>query len=619
MTDFDAEKMIMQSLYQGNNETISQLNELFPNKLKGLNKELIESIKNLQKIPSLISNDLFLHSKILTDQMGSNNWVISGNFTQSGFPLQSNDPHLQIDRLPTPFYEFMFKQMNFNTNQQINFAFGISVPGIPSMTMGRTKYLSFGFTYGKIDQFDFFIEKIENGKVLRSENPKEYLNIYKRTESIKKKDNSIINYNIYYTEDGNTLELDDFEENFNSVDEILDGFYISSKWVWDFISNDNIPEFGCSLDYSNVNDLSNSLQKSAVSCNYLLADIHGDIIYQQSGSIPNRDFNKYSTILPIPAWWKFASWNSILPHNNENLIYLKNPKEGFIATANDDVYRLKNNHVNDIHGISIHMGPYRADRAGEFIQNKIKQGEKLTINHMKEMQLDLYSKRAERILPIILSCLNNDSNSTSLKSFINLLNNWNYTYLSDSKEAFIFESLNLEIQSKMASKLFKNDFAGQYLMVNSSMKRVIFHYFDNIFVNNENNHLWFGESGSRCDLVKNTAFTLFDSLDLNDDKNYGNQLMPIHFKNIFWNKITSLFNAGPFVQNGNHAVLLVGDYRTNGEEEWNSGAAWRYCTDLNSFESFTSFPGGYSGNIWSFFYKSELDNFLNNKYKVVSP
>ncbi|MBW2355430.1 MAG: penicillin acylase family protein, partial [Deltaproteobacteria bacterium] len=39
--------------------------------------------------------------------MASNNWVVSGKKTKSGKPILSNDPHLEVNRLPNVWYEMV--------------------------------------------------------------------------------------------------------------------------------------------------------------------------------------------------------------------------------------------------------------------------------------------------------------------------------------------------------------------------------------------------------------------------------------------------------------------------------------------------------------------------------
>ena len=63
----------------------------------------------MPKIPKYVYDDFFNLTKIESIEnsyyaaKGSNNWVVSGNFTKSGKPLLANDPHLDI-YIPSIWY-----------------------------------------------------------------------------------------------------------------------------------------------------------------------------------------------------------------------------------------------------------------------------------------------------------------------------------------------------------------------------------------------------------------------------------------------------------------------------------------------------------------------------------
>src|SRR3990167_2239873 len=51
---------------------------------------------------------------------------------------------------------------------------GVGIPGFPNMLMGRTNYLSYGLTYGTMDQHDYFVEEVIDGHVKRPNNKCKY-------------------------------------------------------------------------------------------------------------------------------------------------------------------------------------------------------------------------------------------------------------------------------------------------------------------------------------------------------------------------------------------------------------------------------------------------------------
>ena len=94
--------------------------------------------------------------------MASNNWVISGKHTKSGKPLLANDPHL-IAGLPCfwAIQHLEFFQDDGQGGKEKQMMVGASMPGVPTVMMGRTKDISWGITAASSDVADIYEEKID--------------------------------------------------------------------------------------------------------------------------------------------------------------------------------------------------------------------------------------------------------------------------------------------------------------------------------------------------------------------------------------------------------------------------------------------------------------------------
>ena len=82
--------------------------------------------------------------------MASNNWVIHGNHTQSGWPLIANDPHLSTGM---PSY-WTINELNWGDN----YMFGGTIPGIPLVHTGRTRSIAWAATATLVDNSDLWEE-----------------------------------------------------------------------------------------------------------------------------------------------------------------------------------------------------------------------------------------------------------------------------------------------------------------------------------------------------------------------------------------------------------------------------------------------------------------------------
>jgi len=94
--------------------------------------------------PEILGSDLFV---------GSNNWVISGQYTESGLPLLANDPHLGI-QMPAIWYEVGLHAPGFNV-------VGFSFAGVPGVIIGHNENIAWGVTNTGADVQDLYIERIE--------------------------------------------------------------------------------------------------------------------------------------------------------------------------------------------------------------------------------------------------------------------------------------------------------------------------------------------------------------------------------------------------------------------------------------------------------------------------
>ena len=84
---------------------------------------------------------------------GSNSWVVSGKLTDTGYPILANDPHLE-NLMPSQWYLV-------NLVMKDNFLKGGSMPGSPTIPVGRSKKFSWGSTILYFDNVDLYEEKLK--------------------------------------------------------------------------------------------------------------------------------------------------------------------------------------------------------------------------------------------------------------------------------------------------------------------------------------------------------------------------------------------------------------------------------------------------------------------------
>ena len=156
-TQQDAEKFIIQSIRE--EIDLEKLKSLFSPHLDGISDSIVSDLKDLSYFEGLIPDEIKFNSH-LPKMMASNNWIVSPKKSKTESVIQANDPHLEINRLPGIWYE----QVLHIGERSLQ---GVSMPGLPSIIMGISDKVSFGFTYGFMDMIDYFIEDVSNENFLR--------------------------------------------------------------------------------------------------------------------------------------------------------------------------------------------------------------------------------------------------------------------------------------------------------------------------------------------------------------------------------------------------------------------------------------------------------------------
>ena len=80
--------------------------------------------------------------------IGSNNWAVHGSKTASGKPILCNDPHLGLS-LPAIWFELQIHTPEINV-------YGVSLPGLPGVTIGFNEHIAWGFTNVGHDVLDWY-------------------------------------------------------------------------------------------------------------------------------------------------------------------------------------------------------------------------------------------------------------------------------------------------------------------------------------------------------------------------------------------------------------------------------------------------------------------------------
>lgn len=559
----EMERLFVQMVQNGVSKNL--LNELFPDILGDYDENLLKQVKLNEKIVP----DAVKWNVSGVRAMASNNWVISGEKTSSGSPILANDPHLEINRLPSVWYEIAVQVGEKH-------AHSATMPGILTLLLGRNNNLSWGTTYSFMDATDSWIEQCRDGNYLKDN---EWHAFRERKEVIKRKKGKAVEV-LYYENEHGVLDGNPYEE----------GYYLCTKWSGERSGANSVKAGFQMWNAKNVMEGMNIIGNLEAAFSWGLADTDGNIGLQLSGLMPKRRKN-VNGFVPLPGWLSENDWQGY--HKPADLPRTYNPKEGYIITANNNL-----NHLGKVAPINMPMGEYRANR----IKQLIEANEKNTVEDMKKIHYDTYSLQAELFMKIIRPMLPDSSNGKLLKE-------WNLCYDLDSKGAFLFERIYRHLYHAVFGAALGLSLV-DFLQNQSGLFIDFYAHFDKILLSDST--AWF--LGKKRDEIYQKAI---DSALETEPKEWGT-VNNITLTNILLgNKLPKFFgfDIGPFPLRGGRATVHQGQVYTNAGRKTSFAPSFRMITDMAERSIYTNLAGGVSDRRFSKLYNNDFSNWMNGIYK----
>lgn len=513
----------------------------------------------------------------------SNNWVVSGKKSVTGKPILANDPHLGLTN-PSFWWEAHMVCPTINVS-------GFAIPGVPGIAIGHNLDVAWGVTNVMVDDVDFYVERIN------PENPRQYWfkghweDMKVREETIRVKGRDPVKVEILLTGHG-PIVTDGKSSNEQAF---------SARWA--FTEGLQPAQAAYLLTKAkNIQEVKEALKYWELPCqNFVFADVNGNIGYWCCATIPIR--SKRFGILPMPGWTEEYDWKGYVPF--EERPYLINPKENFIATANNKVI----DHYP--HFISHYWEP--PDRITR-IHQLLKAKEKLSVDDFKAMQQDVYSVLAAEMVPKIIQVLErrfSDEEGQKAKEF---LSKWDFVMDKDSVGACLFEVTFRKMMDNIFRDELGEELFRQYLKTSTFPPRAL-----RIMIR-KGSSLWFGKK-SLEDIMAMSMKQVFSELRevIGSDMNkwtWG-KIHSLTFEHVLGKKrlLARIFNLGPFQVGGSHLTVNMRHYPYEEPYRVDHGVSERMIVDLSNIGgSLHVLPTGESGNLKSPHYKDQIDFYLSGGY-----
>ncbi len=365
--------------------------------------------------------------------MGSNNWVVHGDATVSGKPLLANDPHLTLNT-PALWYFAKLKAPGIEVT-------GATLPGMPSVVLGRTKGVAWGFTNTGPDVQDLYVEEINAAGEIRT--PSGWAKPDSRGETIKVKGEADVSIVVRESRHGPIIS-DIHAPTSRALGKAKDKYAIAMRWA--ALDADNTTAraafaMNTSQTVAQVKEALRNFQ--APQQNIVIADIEGNTAFIAAGRVPLRKpENDLKGQAPAPGWDAKYDWNGWLPFEQLPQSDRSTWKQPFLATANQRIH--SDDYPHFIAAEWAHKG--RFDRISELLAKKPKHD----AQSLREIQHDLLHTHDVPLLKWIEKAKQLPNLSPNTISILSKLSNKS-TFISDGSEAQLMWAWTREVTKRILS------------------------------------------------------------------------------------------------------------------------------------------------------------------------
>ena len=349
--------------------------------------------------------------------IGSNNWVVDGSLSESGYPIMANDPH-RSQAAPSLRYWAHLVGPGWNV-------IGGGEPVLPGISIGHNEFGAWGLTVFRTDGEDLYVYETNpaDPNQYRYQGRWEAMSVIQDVIPVRGgADESV---ELRYTRHGPVV----FEDRARNV-----AYAVRAAWMevggapylasLRMDQSETWEEFREASNYSNIPGE-----------NMVWADRAGHIGWQAVGIAPVR--RNWSGLVPVPGDGRYE-WDGYLPIKAKPHVY--NPPNGYFATANNNLTPPDYPYMDAI-GYSW-TDPYRWLRAVEVLGS----GRRFNMTDMMSLQTDALSVPARTIVPM-LAALSATERRTEVAR--RRLLDWDYVLDASSVEAGIYVAWERRINTNL--------------------------------------------------------------------------------------------------------------------------------------------------------------------------
>ncbi len=351
-------------------------------------------------------------SEPMVEGLGSNNWAIAARKSATGYPILSNDPHLELT-LPSIWYQVQLHSPDMNV-------YGVSLPGIPGVVIGFNQNVAWGVTNVDADVLDLYKIQFRDSTHAEYRYNNQWRKTRKRLEMIAVKGTrDTIREMVIFTHHGPVINYEG-EENYS-------GPNLAVRWIGHEPGN-NFRTFYELNKARNYDDYRRAMTHYVGPAqNFVFADNSKNIAITVNGKLPLKrmEQGKYLLDGSRPA----DDWQGWIPTAQNPMV--KNPQRGYVSSANQ--------HSTDPtypYYINWRMAP--SERAIR-INERLEAMTQATADSFRVLQNDNYSILARTMLPTLLDYLRTTPLGPQQKAAFQVLESWDKVNSPKAIAPAIFE------------------------------------------------------------------------------------------------------------------------------------------------------------------------------------
>jgi penicillin amidase len=533
-----------------------------------------DAVMNTHNLPE---KDLFLQSQ---EMEGSNNWIVAGSKSASGYPLLANDPHRKI-AVPSLRYIVHLVAPGWNV-------IGGGEPEIPGVSIGHNEKGAWGLTIFETDGEDLYVYDLNKKNLNQYWYKGQWKDMKLIQDSIHVKNSADVKITHRYSVHGPICFIDSANHK---------AYAVRAAWM-----EPGGAPYLASLRIDQATDWESFREACSYSHipgeNMIWADKKGNIGWQAVGIVPIR--KNFSGYVPVPGDGRFE-WAGYLPIKERP--HLLNPSKGFFATANQNV--TSENYTRwDAIGYTW-ADPFRGNRINQVLDPN----NHIDLATMAALQTDYYSIPASKIVPL----LNNISfEGEQLQKAKAYLTNWNFVLDKNSIAAGIYVAWEKEIATMMGN-----------LLIPAEVKSYISLQISTIIERLEKPSTHFGEHAvdKRNQLLQEAFVKAINNLNkklgpsmdqwVYGQAKYKHSTMEHPLSAIVNNELKQQLNLGPLPRGGSGQTPGA----TGGTDNQLSGASFRILIDTKDWDKALMInTPGQSGNPDSPYYRNLFETWANDQY-----